>query len=54
MIKTLLNYLRSPIFISVIAGIVFSNFQNIVKSPILEPFWESLRMIQGTLTVLAC
>ncbi|MEI7724802.1 MAG: AEC family transporter [Bacteroidota bacterium] len=54
MIKTLLNYLRSPIFISVIAGIVFSHFQNVVTSPILAPFWESLRMIQGTLTVLAC
>jgi hypothetical protein len=54
MIKTFLNYLKSPIFIAVIAGIIFSNFQNIVKSPTLEPFWEPLRMIQGTLTVLAC
>jgi len=54
MIKTFLNYLKSPIFISVIAGIVFSQFQVIVKTPFLAPFWESLRMIQGTLTVMAC
>ena len=54
MMKTFLNYLRSPIFISVIAGIVFSQFQNIVTNPFLAPFWESLRMIQGTLTVMAC
>jgi malate permease and related proteins len=54
MLKTFTGYLRSPIFISVVAGIVFSQFQVVVKSPYLEPVWESLRMIQGTLTVLAC
>jgi malate permease and related proteins len=54
MIRTLLNYLRSPIFISVIAGILISQFQVIVKNPFLEPIWEALRMIEGTLTVLAC
>ena len=54
MIKTFLNYLKSPIFISVISGIVVSQFQSIVKTPFLAPFWESLRMIQGTLTVMAC
>ena len=54
MLTTFLKYLKSPIFISVIAGIIFSQFQMIVKNPFLEPFWEALRMIQGTLTVLAC
>jgi malate permease and related proteins len=54
MITTLLTYLKSPIFISVFAGIIISQFQMIVKNPFLEPFWEALRMIQGTLTVLAC
>jgi malate permease and related proteins len=54
MLRTFLNYLRSPIFISVIAGIAFSQFQDIVTNPVLAPFWESLRMIQGTLTVMAC
>ena len=54
MIKTLRNYLQSPIFISVVAGIALSPFPMMVKSPFLEPFWEALRMIEGTLTVLAC
>jgi predicted permease len=54
MITTLLNYLKSPIFISVIAGILISQFQMIVKNPFMEPIWEALRMIEGTLTVLAC
>jgi malate permease and related proteins len=53
-LKSFLNYVKSPIFISVVAGIVFSQFQFIVKSPYMGPIWESLRMIQGTLTVLAC
>ena len=54
MLKTFITYLKSPIFISVVAGIVFSQFQGIVTSPYMEPVWESLRMMQGTLTVLAC
>ena len=54
MIKTFLDYLRSPIFISVVAGIVVSQYQVIVKTPFMAPFWESLRMIQGTMTVMAC
>lgn len=54
MIKTLLGYLKSPIFISVIVGIIISQFQMIVKSPFMEPIWEALRMIEGTLTMLAC
>ena len=54
MTATFINYLQSPIFISIIAGIVFSQFQVIVKNPFMEPFWEAFRMINGTLTVLAC
>jgi hypothetical protein len=53
-LATFLNYLRSPIFISVIAGIIFSQFQIIVKNPFLEPFWAALRMVNGMLTVVAC
>jgi malate permease and related proteins len=52
--KTFYSYLRSPIFIAVVAGILFSRFQDVVRSPFLDAFWEALRMIQGTLTVLAC
>jgi malate permease and related proteins len=54
MITTFLNYLKSPIFISIIAGLVVSQFQVIVDTPFMAPFWEALRMIQGTLTVMAC
>ncbi len=54
MLQTLKNYVKSPIFISVIAGLIFSQFQTIVKNPFLEPMWEALRMIEGTLTVIAC
>lgn len=53
-LATFLNYLKSPIFISIIAGIIFSQFQAIVRNPFLDPFWDALRMINGTLTVLAC
>jgi len=54
MIISILNYLKSPIFISVVAGIFVSQFQMIVKMPFLQPFWEALRMIEGTLWVMAC
>jgi malate permease and related proteins len=53
-LNTILNYLKSPIFISVIAGIAISHFQSFIRQPFLEPLWEALRMIQGTLTVMAC
>jgi len=53
-ISTFVNYLKSPIFISIIAGIIFSQFQAIVKNPFLEPFWSALRMVNGMLTVIAC
>ena len=51
---TFATYLKSPIFIAVITGIIVSQFQVVVTNPFLEPFWEALRMIEGTLTVLAC
>ncbi len=54
MIKSFLDYLKSPIFISVVAGIIVSQFQMIVKMPFIQPFWVALRMIEGTLWVLAC
>jgi predicted permease len=54
MINTVLSYLKSPIFIAIVAGIIFSQFQVIVKNPFLQPLWEALRMIQGMLTVMAC
>ncbi len=54
MLKTILNYLKSPIFMAIVAGILFSRFQEVVQHPFLQPFWEALRMIEGMLTVMAC
>lgn len=54
MIKSILDYLKSPIFIAVVAGIIVSQFQMFVKLNFLQPFWEALRMIEGTLWVMAC
>jgi predicted permease len=54
MLTTFSNYLKSPIFISIIAGIIVSQFQGIIRNPFFEPFWSALRMVNGTLTVLAC
>lgn len=52
--KTIAAYLKSPIFIAVVAGLIFSHFQEVVQHPFLNPVWEALHMIQGTLTTLAC
>jgi len=54
MIKSVLVYLKSPIFISVIAGIIVSQFPKVVNMTFLQPFWEALKMIEGTLWVFAC
>ncbi|MCX6245918.1 MAG: AEC family transporter [Bacteroidetes bacterium] len=48
------DYLRSPIFIALVAGLLFSRFQTVVQNPFMGPIWEALRMIQGTLTIMAC
>lgn len=52
-LDTLTAYLKSPIFISVVAGLTLSQFPSVVKFSFLDPFWQALRMIDGTLTVLA-
>ena len=46
--------LDSHLLLIFIYLIIFSQFQEIVKSQVLDPFWEAMRMIKGTLTVLAC
>jgi len=53
-ITIVLNYFKSPVFISVVAGLIIAQFPSVVKYPLLDPFWEALRMIEGTLTMLAC
>jgi len=48
------SYFWSPIFISVVLGIVFSFIPFDRDHSYIEPFFEALKMINGALTVLAC
>lgn len=48
-----LSYFRSPIFISVILGIVVSCIPFNRDGVFIAPFFEALKMINGALTVLA-
>jgi len=51
---TLLGYLRSPIFIAVALGLIGAQLPLPLDSPMLAPFLEALRMIEGALTIIAC
>jgi predicted permease len=51
---TLLGYLRSPIFIAVALGLILAQARLPLDGPLLAPFMEALRMIEGALTVGAC
>jgi malate permease and related proteins len=53
-LATLLQYLRSPIFIAVVLGFVVSAFHPPLQSPFLAPILEAAKMIDGTLAALAC
>ncbi|MHC1738022.1 MAG: AEC family transporter [Ignavibacteriaceae bacterium] len=48
------SYFWSPIFISIVLGIVFSFIPFDRDHSYIEPFFEALKMINGALTVLAC
>jgi predicted permease len=52
--KAIADYVRSPIFVAVLLGIVASRFPGLQHVPWLDPFWEALRMIDGTLAAVAC
>jgi len=52
--KTILGYLRSPIFIAVVTGLLVSQLHIDPKQPFLAPFLEAVDMIAGSITVLAC
>lgn len=54
LVTIVLNYFKSPVFISVVAGLIIAQFPSVVKHPLMDPIWEALRMIEGTLTLLAC
>jgi predicted permease len=52
--KIPVNYFRSPIFVAVIMGIGASQFPGLQQISWLAPFWEALRMVEGTLAAVAC
>lgn len=49
-----LDYLRSPIFIAVAAGLVAAQLDLPLDNPFLAPLLQALRMIDGALTIVAC
>lgn len=55
-IKNILSwsYFQSPIFVSVVLGMVFSFIPFDREHSYIEPFFEALKMINGALTILAC
>lgn len=52
--KTIAQYVRSPIFIAVVLGLLFSQFHLPIDSPLLVPVMDASKMIDGTLAALAC
>jgi predicted permease len=48
------SYFGSPIFLSVILGILFSFIPFDRSHSYIAPFFEALKMINGALTILAC
>ena len=52
--KVLLGYLRSPIFISIVAGLLVSRWHIDPQQPFLAPFLEASHMVEGSITILAC
>ena len=49
-----LSYFRSTVFISVLLGIIFSFLPINRGNSFIAPFFESLKMINGALAILAC
>ncbi len=52
--QVLVNYLKSPIFIAVVAGLLASPLHLTVNHPFLAPIVEALKMAEGALTFMAC
>jgi len=52
--NTLLSYFRSPIFISIILGVVVSFMPFDRGNNFVAPFFEALKMVNGALGILAC
>jgi len=47
-------YFRSPIFIAVVLGIIFSYCSISSDNTFIAPFFEAFHMLEGSLTILAC
>jgi malate permease and related proteins len=52
--KAFLHYFRSPIFLAVAGGLLFSLLPLNLNLPWLAPFFEASSMIGGAITILAC
>jgi predicted permease len=52
--QPLRDYLRSPIFLAVAAGLLISPLHLNPEMPWLAPFFEAARMVSGALTILSC
>ncbi|MFZ4548908.1 MAG: AEC family transporter [Bacteroidales bacterium] len=52
--KTLFSYFQSPIFISIVLGIIVSFMPFDRQNNFVAPFFEAFKMINGALSVLAC
>lgn len=52
--ESLVNYLKSPIFIAVVLGLLVSPLHLAKDYPLLAPFFEAFRMAEGSLSFIAC
>jgi len=52
--RALGDYVRSPIFIAVIAGVLASQLCLPLDDPLLAPIFKAFDMIDGALAVIAC
>jgi predicted permease len=48
------TYFRSPIFIAVVLGTIVSHCSIPSNNTFLAPFFEAFRMLEGSLTIIAC
>jgi predicted permease len=52
--KIFIDYLKSPIFASVVLGLLVSQMRLHVHNLFIAPFYEALRMVDGGLILFAC
>lgn len=52
--QVVVEYFRSPVFIAVVLGLLVAPLRLPTDNMFLAPVYEALRMVDGTLTILAC